>query len=144
MDESSTNQSQLWRDSIDENTIAENEATDEIIDDMKDPSPVRKGRRSSPTKKEIIQKHMTPGGVVSSYKTVAACEDELERGRLQEKIEKAQLDVMAKRKVALEARDLVIENEMRTIMSDHSSFGDILKDLGKSGYGDTRHYGDYK
>ena len=45
---------------------------------------------------------------------------------------------------ALEARDLVIENEMRTIMSDHSSFGDILKDLGKSGYGDTRHYGDYK
>ena len=105
MDESSTNQSQLWRDSIDENTIAENEATDEIIDDMKDPSPVRKGRRSSPTKKEIIQKHMTPGGVVSSYKTVAACEDELERGRLQEKIEKAQLDVMAKRKVALEARE---------------------------------------
>ena len=44
----------------------------------------------------------------------------------------------------LEARDLVIENEMRTIMSDHSSFGDILKDLGKGGYADNRHYGDYK
>ena len=44
----------------------------------------------------------------------------------------------------LEARDLVIENEMRTIMSDHSNFGDILKDLGKGGYADNRHYGDYK
>ena len=44
----------------------------------------------------------------------------------------------------LKARDLLIENEMRTIMSDHSGFNDILKDMGKSGYGDTRQYGDYK
>ena len=44
----------------------------------------------------------------------------------------------------LEARDLVIENEMRTIMSDHSGFNDVLKEMGKSGYGDTRQYGDYK
>jgi len=54
------------------------------------------------------------------------------------------IDVTVAPAAALGARDLVIENEMRTIMSDHSSFGDILKDLGKSGYGDTRHYGDYK
>ena len=32
---------------------------------------------------------------------------------------------------------------MRTIMSDHSSFGEVLKDLGKSGYGDNRQYGNY-
>ena len=43
----------------------------------------------------------------------------------------------------LEAKDMVIENEMRSIMSDHSSFNDILKDMGKSGYGDNREYGNY-
>ena len=37
----------------------------------------------------------------------------------------------------------LLENEMRTIMSDHSNFGDILKDMGKSGYGDNRQYGNY-
>ena len=29
-------------------------------------------------------------------------------------------------------------------MSDHSGFNDVLKEMGKSGYGDTRQYGDYK
>ena len=37
----------------------------------------------------------------------------------------------------------IIENEMRTIMSDHQSFNDILKELGKEGYGDSREYGNY-
>ena len=37
----------------------------------------------------------------------------------------------------------LLENEMRTIMSDHSSFNEVLKDLGKSGYGDNRQYGNY-
>ena len=53
------------------------------------------------------------------------------------------LDKLTERVVELEIIDSVMENEMRTIMSDHSSFGDILKDLGKSGYGDTRQYGNY-
>ena len=44
----------------------------------------------------------------------------------------------------LETKDAIIENEMRTIMSDHSSFSDVLKDMGKSGYGDTRDYGNYE
>ena len=39
--------------------------------------------------------------------------------------------------------DAIIENEMRTIMSDHSNFNDVLKDMGKSGYGDNRQYGSY-
>ena len=43
----------------------------------------------------------------------------------------------------LKTKDAIMENEMRTIMSDHSSFNDILKDLGKSGYGDNREYGNY-
>ena len=37
----------------------------------------------------------------------------------------------------------LLENEMRTIMSDHSNFNEVLKDMGKSGYGDNRQYGNY-
>jgi uncharacterized coiled-coil protein SlyX len=44
----------------------------------------------------------------------------------------------------LETKDAIIENEMRTIMSDHMGFNQVLKDLGKDGYGDNREYGDYK
>ena len=44
---------------------------------------------------------------------------------------------------ALETKDAVIENEMRTIMSDHSGFNDVLKQLNLAGYGDSRTYGDY-
>ena len=53
------------------------------------------------------------------------------------------LDALSERVVELERIDSVMENEMRTIMSDHSNFGDILKDMGKSGYGDNRQYGNY-
>ena len=53
------------------------------------------------------------------------------------------LDTLTDRLVELERIDSVMENEMRTIMSDHSSFNEVLKDLGKSGYGDNRQYGNY-
>tara|TARA_R110002020_G_scaffold108628_2_gene251702 strand:- start:575 stop:907 length:333 start_codon:yes stop_codon:yes gene_type:complete len=43
----------------------------------------------------------------------------------------------------IEKQQAIIENEMRTIMSDHSSFNDVLKELGKEGYGDNREYGNY-
>ena len=43
----------------------------------------------------------------------------------------------------IEKKQAIIENEMRSIMSDHSSFNNILKDMGQSGYGDTRQYGNY-
>ena len=43
----------------------------------------------------------------------------------------------------IEKQQAIIENEMRTIMSDHSNFNGILKELGKEGYGDNRQYGDY-
>ena len=43
----------------------------------------------------------------------------------------------------IEKQQAIIENEMRTIMSDHSGFNDILKEMGKSGYGDNRQYGNY-
>tara|TARA_R110000824_G_scaffold394568_1_gene594500 strand:- start:3 stop:335 length:333 start_codon:yes stop_codon:yes gene_type:complete len=43
----------------------------------------------------------------------------------------------------IEKQQAIIENEMRSIMADHSSFNDILKELGKEGYGDNREYGNY-
>ena len=43
----------------------------------------------------------------------------------------------------IEKMQAIIENEMRTIMSDHSSFNDVLKELGQSGYADDREYGNY-
>ena len=44
---------------------------------------------------------------------------------------------------ALDKRSGIIENEMRTIMFDHSGFNDALKELGLSGYSDKRTYGNY-
>ena len=44
----------------------------------------------------------------------------------------------------LETTDALIDNEMRTIMSDHSGFNEVLKQLNLSGYGDNRTYGENK
>ena len=41
----------------------------------------------------------------------------------------------------------IIDNEMRTIMSDHSGFGEVLKSLGETGAlpsGERRSYGGYR
>ena len=43
----------------------------------------------------------------------------------------------------LEKMDVLMENEMRTIMSDHSGFNKVLQEMGKEGYGDDREYGNY-
>ena len=43
----------------------------------------------------------------------------------------------------LETTDAVIENEMRTIMSDHAKIGDALSDLGKDALSEDREYGNY-
>ena len=53
------------------------------------------------------------------------------------------IDTLTEKVVELEQRSAVMENEMRTIMSDHSGFNDILKDMGQTGYGDNRQYGNY-
>ena len=43
----------------------------------------------------------------------------------------------------LEKLDAIMENEMRTIMSDHENIGKALDDLGKGSYSDNRQYGKY-
>ena len=53
------------------------------------------------------------------------------------------LQLLEERLDELEKMDAIMENEMRTIMSDHQGFNDVLKEMGKSGYGDNRQYGDY-
>ena len=54
------------------------------------------------------------------------------------------LDELEDKLIELATRDALMENEMRTIMSDHNGFNEVLKELNLSGYGDTRTYGDYK
>ena len=53
------------------------------------------------------------------------------------------IDEMEDRLGELETMDAIMNNEMRTIMSDHNGFNEVLKELNLSGYGDTRAYGDY-
>ena len=54
------------------------------------------------------------------------------------------LDELEDKLIELSTRDALMENEMRTIMSDHNGFNEVLKELNLSGYGDTRAYGEYK
>jgi hypothetical protein len=90
---------QLWFDSVADGEVDEflAEGPGVIVDAA--------SANQSLTKKNILGKHVTPGGVVSSFKSVRALNDDLERGRIQREIETAKLDVLAKRKVALEARE---------------------------------------
>ena len=53
------------------------------------------------------------------------------------------IDNIEKIIAGLQTKDAIIENEMRSIMSDHSGFNDILKELGMESYGDKREYGNY-
>ena len=54
------------------------------------------------------------------------------------------IDELEDRLGELETTDALMNNEMRTIMSDHSGFNEVLKQLNLSGYGDNRTYGEYK
>ena len=53
------------------------------------------------------------------------------------------LKALEERLDELEKKDAIIENEMRTIMSDHENIGKALDDLGKGSYSDNRQYGNY-
>ena len=53
------------------------------------------------------------------------------------------LEALEERLDNLEKADAIMENEMRTIMSDHANIGKALDELGKGSYSDNRKYGDY-
>ena len=54
------------------------------------------------------------------------------------------LEALEERLDTLEKIDAIMENEMRTIMSDHENIGKALDDLGQGSYSDNREYGNYK
>ena len=56
------------------------------------------------------------------------------------------IDDLYERLIGLEEKLSLADNEMRTIMADHSGFNDVLQDLGKAGLlpsGERRQYGGY-
>ena len=53
------------------------------------------------------------------------------------------IEELEDRIAGLETTDALIENEMRTIMSDHEKIGEALSDLGKDNLSEDRQYGDY-
>ena len=76
---------------------------------------------------------------VSNNTTAIESFEEYDSSGLEEAIED-----LEDRIAELETTDKLIQNEFRTIMADHSSFNDVLKDMGKSGYSDNREYGNYE
>ena len=76
---------------------------------------------------------------VSNNATAIESYEEYDSSGLEEAIED-----LEDRIAELETTDKLIQNEFRTIMADHSSFNDVLKDMGKSGYSDNREYGNYE
>ena len=79
------------------------------------------------------------GWVLSLQMTVAATEKDIAELKLQLATIKEIEEIVDE----VDKKQAIIENEMRSIMSDHSGFNDILKEMGKDGYGDNRKYGDY-
>lgn len=62
------------------------------------------------------------------------------------KIVMEKLDASQERIIELEEMLALADNEMRTIMADHSGFNDVLKELGQAGLlpsGERRTYGGY-
>ena len=56
------------------------------------------------------------------------------------------IDELEKIIAELQTKDAIIENEMRTIMSDHGGFADVLKQINAAGLlpsGEKRSYGNY-
>ena len=76
---------------------------------------------------------------VSNNTTAIESFEEYDSSGLEEAIEDLEARI-----AELETTDKLIQNEFRTIMADHSSFNDVLKDMGKSGYSDNREYGNYE
>ena len=64
-----------------------------------------------------------------------------DRAVLQETLDEIRASI-----VNLDEQLAIVDNEMRTIMADHSGFNDVLQELGKAGLlpsGERRQYGGY-
>ena len=97
-----------------------------------------------------IQKSMADTDIAVLQTEVDNLKDLLEEVRktvdTEREIRHTTLDDFDERLSGIETTQAVIDNEMRTIMADHSSFSDILQELGKAGViptGEKRQYGSY-
>ena len=90
----------------------------------------------------VAQLDSTVSNLDSSVSTIQeSVHDEFDDADL-----RATIDALEERIDELETTIAIIENEYRTIMSDHSGFADALKELGESGVlpsGEKRLYGGY-
>ena len=79
------------------------------------------------------------GWILSLQMSVASTEKEIAELKLQLATIKEIEEIVDE----VDKKQAIIENEMRSIMSDHSGFNAVLKQLNLAGYGDSRTYGDY-
>ncbi len=90
----------------------------------------------------VAQLDSTVSNLDSSVSTMKeSAHEEFDSSRLL-----ATIDDLEERIDELETTIAIIENEYRTIMSDHGGFADVLEELGKSGVlpsGEQRVYGNY-
>ena len=88
-----------------------------------------------------VQEHDRANVTTGFANLAVAARDALDQ--MKDRIEMAE-DDLEERIRWIEQIVAVVENEMRTIMSDHEQFNVILREMGREGYGDQREYGDYE
>tara|TARA_B100000470_G_scaffold58114_3_gene43836 strand:+ start:6151 stop:6555 length:405 start_codon:yes stop_codon:yes gene_type:complete len=91
---------------------------------------------------DIIQEEKTTVDVAVLQNDIEALKEKIAQSVDSSDLEEA-IEELEDEMVKLNTRSALMENEMRTIMSDHDGINKVLQDMGKSGYGDKRQYGDY-
>jgi len=87
---------------------------------------------------EVMQESQATVDVAVLQTTVEGLKETLDSSDLEEA-----LDELEARLDDVETTQALINNEMRTIMAEHSTINETLKSMGKEGYGDNRTYGNY-
>ena len=84
------------------------------------------------------------GNIDAALESIQALqESQYDDTDLVERVQKLDIE-MAESVADVVTRQAVVENEMRTIMSDHEGFADVLRELGEAGYiTERRAYGNY-
>jgi len=93
-----------------------------------------------------IQEQATSVDIAVLRTDVDNLKDEVDSDKFDSSDLEEAIDELEGRMDELGTRDAIMENEMRTIMSDHSGFNDVLRELNQSGLlpsGEKREYGNY-
>ena len=93
-----------------------------------------------------IQEQATSVDIAVLRTDVDNLKDEVDSDKFDSSDLEEAIDELEGRVDELGTRDAIMENEMRTIMSDHSGFNDVLRELNQSGLlpsGEKREYENY-